>query len=123
MVMRGSIETGLETLLDLNGMTYRLNNGFWVKFEAYLVNATQQIPQGVSYSLTLHDHNNTRVIGFDNAHGCPPPRRKKFSGRKVTWDHKHGREEKISAYEYESAAQLIEDFWAEVDRIVAGGEK
>jgi hypothetical protein len=30
-------ETGLETLLDLNGLTYRLENGYWVKFEAYLV--------------------------------------------------------------------------------------
>jgi Family of unknown function (DUF6516) len=71
------------------------------------------------YSLTLHDRNNTRVIGFDNAHGYTPPRRKKFGGRKVTWDHRH-HEEKVASYEYESAAQLIEDFWAEVERIIQG---
>jgi len=114
-------ETGLETLLDLNGITYRLDKGYWVKFEAHLIMASGQIPHGVSYSLTLHDRNNTRVIGFDNAHGCPPPRRKKYGGRKITWDHQHNLEEKIIPYEYESAAQLIEDFWIEVERILEGG--
>lgn len=114
-------KTGLETLLDLHGTTYRLEKGFWVKFEAYLVTSSEQIPHGVSYSLTLHDRNNTRIFGFDNAHGCPPPRRKKYGGRKVTWDHKHHFEEKVVPYEYESAAQLIEDFWTEVERITLGG--
>lgn len=113
-------DTGLETLLDLNGVTYRFENGYWVKFEAHLVGTTEQRPHGVSYSLTLHDRNNTRVVGFDNAHGCPPPRRKKFGGRKIAWDHRH-QDEKIVPYEYESAAQLIEDFWAEVERIIGGG--
>lgn len=87
-------DLGLETLLDLNGIVYRLSKGYWVKFEAYLVSQTAQIPHGVSYSITLHDRNNTRVLGFDNAHGTNPRGRKKFSGRKVSWDHKH-RYEKV----------------------------
>jgi hypothetical protein len=115
------VETGLDALLDLHGTIYRLEKGYWVKFEAYLVMPNEQRPHGVSYSLTLHDRNNTRIIGFDNAHGCPPPRRKKYGGRKVTWDHHHHYEEKAVPYEYESAAQLIEDFWAEVERITLGG--
>lgn len=111
------METGLETLLDLDGTVFRLLKGYWLKFSVRLVTSDTHIPHGVSYSLSLHGRNNSRILGFDNAHGCQPPRRKKFSGRKVTWDHKR-RNEKILAYEYNSAVQLMEDFWAEVDRIV-----
>lgn len=110
---------GLNTLLDLDGYTYRLNkDGYWVKFEAREVPATEQIPHGISYSITLHDRHNRRIVGFDNAHGfSPKSKRKKFGCRKVTWDHKHHCE-KVSQYDFESAAQLIEDFWEEIDRIV-----
>ncbi len=114
--MPGFDDTGLETLLELDGTNYRFDDGYWVKFEAHTVEATEQRPHGISYSLTLHDQTNERVMGFDNAHGCPPPRRKRFSGRKITWDHQH-RRNRIVPYEYESAAQLIEDFWDEVYRI------
>jgi len=109
---------GLNTLLALHGYTYRLDKGYWVKFEAYLVNATEHIPHGISYCLTLHDKNNRRIVGFDNAHGVSSPsNRKKFGCRRVTWDHKHSCE-KVYQYEFESAAQLIEDFWVEVGKIV-----
>lgn len=111
------MDTGLETLLDLDGTVFRLEKGYWVKYVARLVEPNDHIPHGVWYSLTLHDRNNSRIIGFDNAHGCPAPRRKKYGGRKVTWDHKH-RHEQVIEYEYDSAAQLMEDFWAEVNRIV-----
>ena len=115
--MPNSKDTGLEALLNLDGMTYRLNNGYWVKFEAFLVSRTVHIPHGVSYSLTLHDRHNTRIIGFDNAHAVQRVGRIRFSGRKVTWDHKH-RLEKALPYQYASAAQLLEDFWAEVEAMV-----
>jgi hypothetical protein len=29
-------------------------------------------PNGIRYSLTLHAPDNTRLIGFDNAHGVKP---------------------------------------------------
>jgi len=45
------------------------------------------------------------------------PARKGYTARKITWDHKHKRE-KISPYEYESASQLLEDFWREVEQIM-----
>jgi hypothetical protein len=109
----------LNTLLELNGYTFRLDKGFWVKFEAYLVTVTDQIPHGISYSITLHDRHNRRVVGFDNAHAhsSPRSRRKKFGCRRVTWDHKHNRET-VFQYDFESPAQLIEDFWEEVGKIV-----
>ncbi len=119
--MSKKADPGLETLLDLNGMSYRLDKGYWVKFEAWPVEPSDQIPHGIRYTLTLHDSNNARVIGFDNAHDCQPPRRKKFSGRRIVWDHFHRLEGKAVPYEFESPVQLIEDFWAEIERITLGG--
>lgn len=91
-----------------------MESGYWTKFEAYQVEPNEQIPHGVRYSLSLHDKNNTRIIGFDNAHAIKP-KRKRYGARKLTWDHKHQRE-KVSSYEFETAGQLIEDFWAEVEK-------
>jgi hypothetical protein len=107
----------LETLLALHGIVYRLDQGFWVKFKAYRVPPSEQIPHGIAYSLTLHDQHNDRVFGIDNAHAYQP-KRKKYGGRKVTWDHRHNRE-KILPYEFESAAQLLADFWREVEKILS----
>ncbi len=106
----------LDTLLDLNGEIFPMDNGYWTKFEASRVTVTPQIPHGVRYSLTLHDRNNTRVIGFDNAHTFKP-KKNKYGARKITWDHKH-KMEKVRPYEFESASQLIEDFWKNVEEIL-----
>ena len=80
------------------------------------INILKRMPHGIKYSLTLHDRNNTRIFGLDNAHGYKP-RRKKYGARKVTWDHEH-RMEKIHNYEFESASQLIEDFWEAVEQLL-----
>lgn len=106
----------LETLLDLNGEIFPLDNGYWTKFEAYIVDISPQIPQGIRYSLTLHNKSNARILGFDNAHAFTP-KKKKFGARKITWDHKH-KKDVVSSYEYESAGQLLEDFWHEVESII-----
>jgi hypothetical protein len=62
----------LETLLDLDGEIFLMEGGYWTKFEANRVEPTQHIPHGVRYSLTLHDRNNTGILGFDNAHAFRP---------------------------------------------------
>lgn len=54
----------LENLLNLHGETFPMDNGYWVKFEAIKVEVSTKIPQGVKYSLTLHDKHNHRVIGM-----------------------------------------------------------
>ncbi len=66
--------------------------------------------------VTLHNRNNTRILGFDNAH-AHKPERKQYGARKVTWDHKH-KMKKVYNYEFESASELIEDFWEAVDKIL-----
>lgn len=113
-------ETGsLEALLGLDGEIFMMDAGYWVKFEAKLVSLSPSIPHGIRYSLTLHDRNNVRILGFDNAHAIKPKNRKKFSGRKMTWDHRHHLE-KVEPYEFESAGQLIDDFWQAVYKQMGG---
>lgn len=109
-------DESLETLLELDGELFPMENGYWTKFEARRVTPTHHMPHGVRYCLTLHDRHNMRILGFDNAHAVKP-KKKKYGARKITWDHKHKRE-KVLPYEYESASQLLEDFWTAVDEII-----
>ncbi len=109
-------DTSLETLLDLDGEVFPMDNGYWTNFEARRVEPSDQIPHGIRYSLTLHDRNNIRILGFDNAHTYKP-KEKKYGARKVTWDHKH-KLKKVYNYEFESASQLLADFWEAVDKIL-----
>ena len=98
----------IENLLNLNGETFPMDNDYWVKFEAIRVNASVKIPHGVRYSLTLHNRHNQRVIGYDNAHSFKS--KKKYGAKKETYDHIHKKMDTV-AYEFESASQLMEDFW------------
>lgn len=102
----------LENLLNLDGETFPMDNGYWVKFEAYEVEVSISIPHGIKYSLTLHDKTNKRVIGYDNAHSFKSS--KKYGAKKESYDHIHKKME-IVPYEFESASQLIEDFWKTVE--------
>ena len=95
-----------------------MDNGYWTKFEAKRVAPTKAIPHGIRYSKTLHNKNNKRVLGFDNAHAFKP-KKKWFGANRTEWDHKHEKN-RVKAYEFESAGQLLEDFWADVNRILDG---
>ena len=103
----------LETLLSLNGEIYPMEKGYWVKFEAWKIEVTPERPFGLSYSITLHDRNNTRILGYDNAHAVKT-KRKGFHARKITWDHRH-KMERVTEYQFTSAGQLLEDFWKEAN--------
>ena len=110
------IKLGLDYLLELDGEIFPMDNGYWTKIEAKEVESSDKIPHGIKYSLTLHDKNNTRIIGYDNAHGVNP-NKKKFGSKKTEWDHKHEKS-RVKSYEFESAGQLLEDFWKSVNKIV-----
>ena len=109
-------DASLDTLLDLDGEIFPMDNGYWTKFEASRVTPTPQSPHGIRYSLTLHDRSNTRVLGFDNAHTFKA-KKKKYGARKITWDHKH-KMDRVYPYEFESASYLIKDFWEGVEEIL-----
>ncbi|MBI5164175.1 MAG: hypothetical protein HY985_09770 [Magnetospirillum sp.] len=91
------------------------DGGHWVKFVVRRIPPTNDKPHGLNYSLTLHDENGARLVGFDNAHpvrsGSGP------GGTRGPNDHKH-RLRTIKAYEYRSAADLLADFWTEVDGVL-----
>ena len=106
----------LHSLLDLNGMTFYYRDGCWVQFKASLVEADEHTPHGIRYSLSLHDEKNIRIVGYDNAHGYQA-KRGRYKAKKITWDHIHKRH-KVHPYEFDSAPQLIIDFWKTVGEFV-----
>lgn len=108
-------DSELQNLLSLDGEIFPMESGFWTKFEVREVVSDERFPHGIRYSLTLHDGSNRRVLGFDNAHGYRP-KRKRFAGGKTTWDHIHLKE-RVVPYEFESPGTLLEDFWREVGKI------
>jgi hypothetical protein len=103
--------------LELNDLVFEVGGGYWVKIIAMEVEASCDRPHGIHYSLTLHAPDGERIIGFDNAHsveiGSGPAKRKS-----VRYDHVHHRNGQIEPYEFESPAQLVEDFWNEVDTVL-----
>ena len=102
----------LETLLDLDSMIMEVGQGLWVKINAKRIKTPDHNkPYGIKYSLTLHDPNGQRLLGYDNAHRIPK------SNVKVPADHKH-KGERIVIYNYQNAEQLLGDFWNDVDLIL-----
>ena len=111
-------DTGLDTLLDLDGSIIDQGDGYWVKIEVKLLGKpSDERPHGISYSLTLHDPCNQRILGFDNAHAIKSSRKKKYAGRRVEYDHKHRNlKDKGTPYEFVDAYQLLKDFFNETDK-------
>lgn len=107
---------GLDYLLDLDGVTLVMEDGCWAKFEVRRVPPTPERPHGIDYCLTYHDAHNRRVVGFDNTHAVQPRRRGRVTGRRVEFDHQHaGTNDRGTPYEFESAEELMTDFWRAVD--------
>lgn len=112
---------GLEYLLGLDGNIEVQNDaGYWVKMEVSSVDVTAERPHGIRYSLTLHAPDNTRLIGFDNAHSVRPAGSSfKHAGKRFPYDHRHRHALDAGVlYEFDTAYQLVNDFYAEVDRVL-----
>ena len=121
MGSQSSPATGLEYLLGLDGNIEVQNDaGYWVKMEVASVPATAERPHGIRYSLTLHAPDNTRLIGFDNAHGVKPVGSHfKHAGKRFPYDHRHRHPlDEGVLYEFDTVYQLVSDFYAEVDRVL-----
>jgi hypothetical protein len=122
MISKESKETGLDYLLGLDGnIEFQNDDGYWVKMEVTRVAATPERPQGIRYSLTLHAPDSTRLIGFDNAHGGVKPQGShyKHAGIRYPYDHRHRHATDVGVlYEFDTAYQLVSDFYAEVDRVL-----
>ena len=101
----------LEFLLSLDDTEFRLLNGYVIKFEAARTKATKNRPYGIKYSLTLHAPSKERIYGLDNAHG---------TRGQTEFDHWHVYgQRKIVGYRYRGPAELLMDFYREVERILS----
>ena len=109
----------LDTLLDMHETIIHQDDGYWMKFEAWQVEVSDMIPHGIRYSLTLHDKYGKRILGYDNSHAVKPPKKYKYAGQRLTYDHKHRHAtDQGVPYEFTDAAQLLTDFFAESDRVL-----
>ncbi len=117
-------DRSLDALLDLDGATLVIDeHAHVVRFVVRRTDVTEARPHGLSYSLTLHDRTGRRLIGFDNAHAVERPGGK-FVEQPRVYDHVHrGKDDEGRPYTFESPGKLIEDFWAEVDRILGLDEE
>lgn len=107
----------LQALLNMDGLRHTGDDKFRIEINTHKVKPTPHRPYGVKYRLVLLDPNGTRIVCYDNAHGPKiKTKRKIYGARRITWDHKHSVEE-ISFYEFESASQLLTDFWKDVHQI------
>lgn len=112
--------TGLQNLLDLADSIIDQGDGYWVKIEAWTVIPNQAIPHGIRYALTLHEPFGKRILGYDNAHAVKPPKKFKYAGQRLTYDHKHRHlSDKGVPYVFVDAHQLLKDFFIEVDQVLA----
>ena len=111
-------DSGLEVLLDLDGqiLVVDVKADYWVRFSVQRVTMTAERPHGLNYSLTFHGPGGKRLVGFDNAHRVRVSRGPGGKSR-AGYDHKH-RMARISHYRFKDAATLLEDFWAEVDKVL-----
>ncbi len=116
-------DTGLDYLLGLHGAIHvQTEAGHWIKYDVVRVPLSETRPHGIKYSLTLHSPGGARLVGFDNAHAVAPNSSQfKHAGKKHPYDHQHRHAtDKGTHYGFNTAYQLLEDFFKEVDRILKG---
>lgn len=109
---------GADVLLDLDGQVLIVDpkGNYWVRFSVERVAPSTERPHGLRYSLTLHAASGERIIGYDNAHavrrsGGPA------GGQTRVADHRH-RLGTVWPYRFIDAATLLDDFWADVDKVL-----
>jgi len=116
---RDSELEGLRYFLDLHLSRIGYDNGCWVAIRAVRVEPDEGRPHGLQYSLTLHDQNGERILGYDNSHRvhtATGPARK--SRRPTTLDHIDRRGRRSVPYRFTTPLKLLEDFFAAVDHVL-----
>jgi hypothetical protein len=101
-----------DRFLENDGVRFVVSNGYWVLFRMKQVPASTAKPHGLDYSLTLHDANGKRLVGFDNAY-----HRVKGQRQGKPQDHHH-RRKTVKRYHYHDEETLLVDFWTEVDIVL-----
>lgn len=114
MISMARRDPSLDTLLDLDGQVLVIDEtGHWVRFVVHQVPVSPDKPHGLDYTLTLHDPDGTRLVGFDNAHQVAGQR----AAAPAAKDHKH-RLRTVRPYDYTDASALLGAFWNEVESMM-----
>lgn len=111
-------EYALELLLGYDGRRHYFASGHYLKLEIKPVEKSRQVPHGIAYSLTLHQPDGKRLVGFDNAHPVPH-RGARHVRRRPEADHWHRMaRDPGRPYEFVSVERLLEDFFGEAERVL-----
>ena len=102
----------LQRLLDLDNEVLDQGDGYWVKIRVTKVEPDRLRPHGIDYSLCLLSPDDKCLVRFDNAHPV-----RDGNDLTATADHVH-LGEKVKPYGYSDPEALMNDFWAEVDRVL-----
>lgn len=118
--MKEAPEHTLEFLLAFDGQRHWYEGVYYTKFEIRRVRATSERPHGLRYSFTLHDPQGMRLVGYDNAHRVPA-KGSRFKAQPAEADHWHRTEsDPGTPYRFTDAETLLEDFFNDVERVLAG---
>jgi hypothetical protein len=110
---------GWDFILDLHRQKIGYENGYWVTIRATRVVPDEGRPHGLQYSLTLHDENDDRVLGYDNSHPIEVATGPGSKARRPkAFDHIDRRGRRSIPYEFTTPYKLVEDFFAEVEKIL-----
>jgi hypothetical protein len=108
----------LEALLSLDGQSYEAAEGYVVEFIVRRTEKTAARPHGISYALVFRPKDGEPYVRFDNAHAVKRPGGT-FVRAPEAYDHSHRTESDPGRpYAFTTAAQLLDDFWREVRRVM-----
>lgn len=113
-----SDDAELEMLLSLDGASYEAAEGYVVEFKVERTEVTRERPHGISYALVFRPKDGQPHVRFDNAHAVERPGGKYVKAPRA-YDHWHRSEaDPGRPYAFTTATKLLEDFWAEVRRVM-----
>lgn len=108
----------IDVLLSLDGLTYEAAEGYVIEIRAERTYVTSERPHGLSYALIFRAEDGRPYIRFDNAHAVRRPGGR-FVKAAQAYDHWHRSEnDKGRPYVFTTALKLLEDFQAEVKRVL-----
>jgi Family of unknown function (DUF6516) len=109
----------LELLLGLDGASYEAAAGYVVEFTVQQTDKTAERPHGINYALVFRSKLGGKpYVKFDNAHRVEHQGGKHVQKPKA-FDHWHRTEtDPGRPYQFTTSAQLLEDFWSEVKRVM-----
>ncbi len=108
----------LELLLSLDGASFEAAEAYVVEFMARRTKPTPEHPHGLSYALVFRPKNGEPFVRFDNAHAVAHVGGKFVKAQKAN-DHWHKTiDDPGRPYAFTTAAQLLDDFWREVRRVM-----